>query len=381
MNKGELVEAMAMGADISKSLSDAVGITELQADAALGEFLHGSGGGLQTADGHAAFGVSSVQLSLRATHAGINPQTGATIKAGKKLKGKQVEGQAPFVSFAGEAEPGFVAFEIVYPQGSHHDTPIDVTIPKGTLTFKDGSPVGEVTVTLVNTQPIATPHHHGSTPFLRVSMSTDVVFGNAEQLAKKGMAGPFATAAAVVPGTWNDYLATGDHALLTEALDLDAHAFDASVGVATPPTGCDDKTDTATKADLSAADPASDTKAGDTTTDDTTDDNPKADDPKDTAAPLDGVKETLANLTVSMAKSAGITPEQAAIVVDILTTPGALTVKKGNHVQLIGFGTFSSSSRAARTGRNPQTGKAIKIAARKVVKFKPYKAFQEKLNK
>jgi DNA-binding protein HU-beta len=45
-------------------------------------------------------------------------------------------------------------------------------------------------------------------------------------------------------------------------------------------------------------------------------------------------------------------------------------LKKGDKVTLVGFGTFSVSKRAARSGRNPQTGKAIKIAARKVARFK-----------
>ncbi len=53
---------------------------------------------------------------------------------------------------------------------------------------------------------------------------------------------------------------------------------------------------------------------------------------------------------------------------------------KGESVQLIGFGTFSVSERAARTGRNPQTGKEIQIAAKKVAKFKPGKALDEKVN-
>ena len=52
---------------------------------------------------------------------------------------------------------------------------------------------------------------------------------------------------------------------------------------------------------------------------------------------------------------------------------GAITdaVAAGDKVTLIGFGTFSVSKRAAREGRNPQTGKAMKIPAKKVVKFKP----------
>lgn len=57
------------------------------------------------------------------------------------------------------------------------------------------------------------------------------------------------------------------------------------------------------------------------------------------------------------------------------------TVTKGDNVQLIGFGTFSSGKRAARMGRNPKTGEAIKIAAAKTVKFTAGKAFKDTVNK
>jgi DNA-binding protein HU-beta len=56
-------------------------------------------------------------------------------------------------------------------------------------------------------------------------------------------------------------------------------------------------------------------------------------------------------------------------------------VTKGDRVQLIGFGTYSSGKRAARVGRNPQTGAAIKIAASKTVKFTAGKAFKDAVNK
>lgn len=56
-------------------------------------------------------------------------------------------------------------------------------------------------------------------------------------------------------------------------------------------------------------------------------------------------------------------------------------VTKGDKVQLIGFGTFSSGKRAARVGRNPKTGEAIKIAAAKTVKFTAGKAFKDAVNK
>ncbi|AJC22239.1 DNA-binding protein [Pandoraea pulmonicola] len=56
-------------------------------------------------------------------------------------------------------------------------------------------------------------------------------------------------------------------------------------------------------------------------------------------------------------------------------------VAKGDAVQLIGFGSFGSGKRAARTGRNPKTGEAIKIPAAKTVKFTAGKAFKDAVNK
>ena len=56
------------------------------------------------------------------------------------------------------------------------------------------------------------------------------------------------------------------------------------------------------------------------------------------------------------------------------------TLKKGGTVSLVGFGTFSVSKRAARTGRNPRTGDPVKIAAARVPKFSPGKALKDALN-
>ncbi len=56
-------------------------------------------------------------------------------------------------------------------------------------------------------------------------------------------------------------------------------------------------------------------------------------------------------------------------------------LKKGEKVQLVGFGTFEVAKRAAREGRNPQTGKAMKIAASKAPKFKAGKALKDEINK
>jgi DNA-binding protein HU-beta len=78
-----------------------------------------------------------------------------------------------------------------------------------------------------------------------------------------------------------------------------------------------------------------------------------------------------AQLIDAMAAQAGLTKADAKKALDAFVgaTTGAL--KSGDRVALIGFGSFSVSKRSARTGRNPQTGKEIKISAKKVVKFKP----------
>lgn len=72
----------------------------------------------------------------------------------------------------------------------------------------------------------------------------------------------------------------------------------------------------------------------------------------------------------AMAADTGLTKTQATACLDSMMTAIRKALKKGDKVTLVGFGTYSVSKRAARTGRNPQTGKAIKIAAKKVVKFK-----------
>lgn len=72
-----------------------------------------------------------------------------------------------------------------------------------------------------------------------------------------------------------------------------------------------------------------------------------------------------------------ITSEQLDALLEIITK----SLVKGDTVQLVGFGSFSTGSRAARTGRNPRTGEAIKIAAAKTVKFTAGKAFREAVNK
>lgn len=81
-----------------------------------------------------------------------------------------------------------------------------------------------------------------------------------------------------------------------------------------------------------------------------------------------------------MAAEAGISKTAAGAALDAATEAIKGTLKKGGTVTLVGFGAFTVSKRAARTGRNPQTGDAIKIKASKAPKFTPGKAFKEALN-
>ena len=77
-----------------------------------------------------------------------------------------------------------------------------------------------------------------------------------------------------------------------------------------------------------------------------------------------------AELIESMASSAGMSKADAKKALDAFIDTTAKALKKGDRVALVGFGSFSTSERAARKGRNPQTGKEITIKAKKVVKFK-----------
>ncbi len=84
-------------------------------------------------------------------------------------------------------------------------------------------------------------------------------------------------------------------------------------------------------------------------------------------------------LVEAIAKQADLSKAKAEAALKAFIETTKKTLKKGGEVQLIGFGTFSVAKRAARTGRNPQTGEAIKIKASKLPKFKPGKAFKDAL--
>lgn len=78
-----------------------------------------------------------------------------------------------------------------------------------------------------------------------------------------------------------------------------------------------------------------------------------------------------AQLIDAMAEKANLTKADAKKALDAFVEATSDALKNGDRVALIGFGSFSVASRSARTGRNPQTGKTIEIAEKKVVKFKP----------
>jgi DNA-binding protein HU-beta len=81
-----------------------------------------------------------------------------------------------------------------------------------------------------------------------------------------------------------------------------------------------------------------------------------------------------------IAEHADLSKAAAARALDATLDAVKRTLKKGGSVSLVGFGTFAVTKRAARSGRNPQTGATIKIKAAKVPKFRPGKALKDALN-
>ncbi|MBN6187338.1 HU family DNA-binding protein [Aneurinibacillus sp. BA2021] len=85
-------------------------------------------------------------------------------------------------------------------------------------------------------------------------------------------------------------------------------------------------------------------------------------------------------LIEKVAESTEMTKKQASQAVDAILDSISSALKSGEKVQLIGFGNFESRERAARKGRNPQTGEEIEIAATKVPAFSPGKALKDAVN-
>lgn len=86
-----------------------------------------------------------------------------------------------------------------------------------------------------------------------------------------------------------------------------------------------------------------------------------------------------AELVEAMASEAGLSKADAKKALDAFINSTTNALKKGDRVALVGFGSFSVSTRAARKGRNPQTGAEIDIKAKNVVKFKAGADLQDKV--
>lgn len=86
------------------------------------------------------------------------------------------------------------------------------------------------------------------------------------------------------------------------------------------------------------------------------------------------------DLINKVAETANLTKAQATDAVNCVLGSIESTLKEGDKVAMIGFGTFSVSERPARTGRNPKTGEAIQIKAKNVIKFKPGKDLAASVN-
>ena len=87
-----------------------------------------------------------------------------------------------------------------------------------------------------------------------------------------------------------------------------------------------------------------------------------------------------ADLIAHVADAAGLSKADATKAIDAVLGAVSDELAAGKEVRLNGFGIFSATERAAREGRNPQTGAAIQIAASKVAKFSPAKALKDRLN-
>lgn len=88
-----------------------------------------------------------------------------------------------------------------------------------------------------------------------------------------------------------------------------------------------------------------------------------------------------AEMIAGIAEDTGLTKADVGRCLDSLVEQVTKTLKKGDRVALVGFGTFGVSKRKARAGRNPQTGAVIKIAARRVPRFAPGKELKAAVNK
>ncbi|MEE6206923.1 MAG: HU family DNA-binding protein [Alphaproteobacteria bacterium] len=91
-------------------------------------------------------------------------------------------------------------------------------------------------------------------------------------------------------------------------------------------------------------------------------------------------KMNKSELIDSIAKTSGLTKTDSAKALDAFVSSVCSALKSGDDIRLVGFGTFSTSKRAATTAINPRTRQPVKVAARKVAKFKAGKTLQSVVN-
>lgn len=84
-------------------------------------------------------------------------------------------------------------------------------------------------------------------------------------------------------------------------------------------------------------------------------------------------------LAKAIAEKTGITTDETIKFLTVFTEVVTEQMKQGQHIQLVGFGTFEVAERAARIGRNPQTGEKMSIAAGRIPKFKPGKNLKDEV--
>ena len=96
--------------------------------------------------------------------------------------------------------------------------------------------------------------------------------------------------------------------------------------------------------------------------------------------PIGVLRVNKSELIDAIAADAGLSKADAGKALDATLSAVTGSLKKGDTVSLVGFGTFQVKSRAARTGRNPQTGEVIEISARRVLTFKPSQVLKNALN-
>jgi DNA-binding protein HU-beta len=92
-----------------------------------------------------------------------------------------------------------------------------------------------------------------------------------------------------------------------------------------------------------------------------------------------GPRMNKAQLVAHVVESAALTKAQAEKAVNAMFSGISTSLKKGNDARFVGFGTFAVSKRSARTGRNPRTGAAIKIAASKTARFRAGKELKDSI--